>query len=214
MKINFREITKQQMDKTGPLILGFPWEDKLAYAMWLSQTYYMVNHSTRLVALAGAYAPVERAFLHERFVDHAKEERGHQMIAISDLKVLGYTIDQLPCLYPAAAMYQVQYYWIQHKAAASFFGYTLALEALAESFGPKIYERVVAAHGKQAGKFLHVHAEADVGHLEEAFKNIDKLNDEEAKLALQNMELSSDIYRAMLTSSLEYAQKNGLKKAG
>ncbi len=201
--IDFRKLTAEQMAKTEPVILGYPWENKEAYAMWLAQTYYMVNHSTRLVALAGAHAPLNRNFLHERYVDHAKEERGHQLIAISDLKVLGYTVDQLPCLTPAATMYQIQYYWIQHRGAASFFGYTLALEALAEKFGPQIYERIVAAHGKQACKFLKLHAEADVGHLEEAFKNIDQLNPAEAEMAMENMLISSDTYREMLIKSRE-----------
>jgi len=211
--INFREITKQQMDKTAPIITDFPWEKKEAYAMWLSQTYYMVNHSTRLVALAGAYAPIERSFLHDRFVDHSKEERGHQLVCISDLKAIGYNIDQLPCLPPSACMYQVQYYWVQHKGAASFFGYTLALEALAENFGPKIYQRIVDAHGAKAAKFLKLHSEADIGHLEEAYKNIEKLNAQEAQLALENLELSSEIYREMLIKGRAYAEGGKMKRA-
>lgn len=206
--IDFRKVTDEQMAKTEPIILGYPWENKEAYAMWLAQTYYMVNHSTRLVALAGAHAPLDRNFLHDRYVDHAKEERGHQLIAISDLKTLGYAIEQLPCLSSSAAMYQIQYYWIQHRGAASFFGYTLALEALAEKFGPQIYKRILAAHGKQACKFLNLHAEADVGHLEEAFKNIDKLNPIEAQMALENMAISSDTYREMLIKSREKVEQN------
>ncbi len=205
MKIDFRQLTNEQMEKTAPVILNYPWEEKLGYAMWLSQTYYMVNHSTRLVALAGAHAPLDRSLLHDRFVDHSKEERGHQLIAISDLKLLGFNIKDLPCLTPSATMYQVQYYWVQHRGAASFFGYTLALEALAEKFGPEIYQRVVKAHGPQTAKFLKLHSDADVGHLEEAYKVIDKLTPEEAELARENMLLSSDIYREMLIKSQEYA---------
>lgn len=211
--IDFRKSTKEQMAKTGPIITEYPWENRHAYAMWLAQTFYMVNHSCRLVALAGAHAPLDRQFLHDRFVDHAKEERGHQLIAISDLKELEYSIEQIPCLYPSAAMYQVQYYWVQHRGAASFFGYTLALEAIAENYGAHIHERASKAHGPRASKFIKLHSEADVGHLEEAFKNIDKLTPTEATLAYENLELSSDIYRAMLTKGLEVALAKPNQKA-
>lgn len=204
--VNFKDATMAQLEKTAPVMLDFPWETKEGYAMWLSQTFYMVNHSTRLVALAGAHSPLERNFLHERFVDHAKEERGHQLICLSDLKEIGFTIDQLPCLPPSACMYQVQYYWVQFRGAASFFGYTLALEALAEHFGPKVYERVVKAHGPKAAKFLKLHSEADVGHLEEAYKSLAKLNESEAVIAAENLELSSAIYREMLIQSANTAR--------
>ncbi|MGE4130050.1 MAG: iron-containing redox enzyme family protein [Bdellovibrionales bacterium] len=211
--INFREAAKQQMDKTGPFIHDYPWENREAYAIWLGQTFYMVNHSTRLVALAGAYAPIERSFLHERFVDHSKEERGHQLIAISDLKALGYQPSDIPALAPSQAMYQVQYYWIQHLNAASFFGYTLALEAIAEYYGPEIHKRVHDAHGPQSAKFIKLHSEADVGHLDEAFRNMDKLNQDEAKLAMENLDLSSDLYREVLIKSKELAETKSIRRA-
>ena len=200
--IDFRAIVKTEMNKTRKVILEFPWESRQAYGMWLAQTFHMVNHSTRLVALAGALTPLDRNELHARFVDHAKEERGHQLICISDLKAIDHKLEDFPCLYPSAAMYQIQYYWIQNRGVTAFFGYTLALECLATEFGPELYRRASEAHGKNAAKFLKVHSEDDVGHVQKAFEQIDLLTDEEKQMALQNLEVSANLYRSMLIEAI------------
>lgn len=212
--INLKKSAAAEMAKTRDIILGFPWHDKEAYAMWLCQTYHMVNHSTRLVALAGAYAPLDRNDLHARFVDHAKEERGHQAICISDLKAMDKKLEDYPCLYPSAAMYQVQYYWIQHRGPISFFGYTLSLECLARDYGPELYRRTSEAHGKKAAIFLKVHSEDDIEHTEKAFEQLEKLSPPETELVQENLLLSADLYRSMLTEVQAYlAARNNNRKA-
>ena len=143
MKINIEQIAKEEMAKTEKFMLQYPWEDPYAYAMWLAQTYYMVSHSTRLVALAGACVKLGSEKLHARFVDHSREERGHQAVCVSDIQALGFELNDFPKTFQAQAMYQIQYYWIQFQGAASFFGYTLALECLAEQFGPQLASRVL-----------------------------------------------------------------------
>ena len=197
--LNLKSIVQDQTTATGKLLLTFPWENRTAYAQWLAQTYHMVNHSTRLVALAGGLTPLDRNELHARFVDHSKEERGHQLIAISDLKALGFRIEELPRLAQSAAMYQIQYYWIQHQGPVSFFGYSLALECLAAAFGPEVYRRTSTAHGAKSTVFLKVHSEDDVEHTDRAFKLLATLSETEAKLVVENLEISSELYRGMLT---------------
>ncbi len=196
--IDLRASARIEMDKTSEAVRVFPWEDARAYGLWLAQTYQMVNHSTRLVALAGAYTPIDKNELHARFVDHAKEERGHQLICIADLKALGKTLADFPCLFQSAAMYQIQYYWVQHRGAVSFFGYTLALECLAAAFGARVHDRVVRAHGESAARFLKVHSEADLEHTEMAFRALEKLSASERELVQENLELSANLYRSML----------------
>lgn len=211
--MNLKDLAQQEMEKTAPVILNFPWENKYAYAMWLAQTHYMVSHSTRLVAMAGAYVPVGQEQLHARFVDHSKEERGHQLVCIQDVKALGYQLSDFPQLYQSAAMYQVQYYWIQHHGPASFFGYTLALECLAEKFGPEVTRRVVSAHGDRAAKFLKLHAEADQDHTEEAYEAIAKIPESQLQPAYENLILSAEIYRAMLNESATFSERMGGRAA-
>jgi hypothetical protein len=211
--IDLIALNQIELNKTRDLFLNFPWEDRQAYAEWLAQTYYMVNHSTRLVALAGAYAPLSDNDLHARFVDHSREERGHQLIAVADIKNLGYSLEDFPCLYTSDCMYQVQYYWIQHRGAVSFFGYTLALESLAAEMGPQVYRRVLAAHGEKASVFLKVHTVDDVGHMDKAMKQLEYLNDQERALIAENLKLSTNIYRAMLVEIKNAASAKAERKA-
>lgn len=207
-------LNKSEILKTKQYIYEFPWSDAKAYACWLVQTHAMVNHSTRLVALAGAYAELDRNDMHARFVDHSHEERGHQLVAVSDLKALGYTLKDFPKLPESEAMYQIQYYWIQHRGASSFFGYTLALETLASEFGAFIYDSIKKAHGPTASKFLKLHSAADVEHLEKAYEQISKLTPHEADLVAENLILSASLYRSMLQSvTALYAGKSVRKGA-
>jgi hypothetical protein len=210
--IDMRSCVREEMAQTKPIILEFPWEDPQAYALWLAQTYHMVNHSTRLVALAGALTPLDKNDLHARFVDHSKEERGHQLLCISDLKAMGRTLEEFPCLFPSAAMYQVQYYWIQLRGPISFFGYTLSLECLAENFGAELYRRVSTTHGANAAKFLKVHSEADIEHTEKAFQQIQKLSQVELELVKENLHISADLYRATLLEVRRSLQLHSLKR--
>jgi hypothetical protein len=211
--MDFKSLVEKEMETTRPIILSYPWEDKACYGMWLAQTYYMVAHSTRLVALAGACCPLERNDLHARFVDHAKEERGHEKVAIADIKSLGFSLEDFPKVYASQAMYQVQYYWIQHVNPASFFGYTYSLEMLAVKFGVQVFEKVLKAHGEKSVKFLKLHSEDDVDHMDTANKLISKLTPEEMKYAMDNLVLSAQLYRQMLIEGQKISSTTKFKKS-
>ncbi len=205
-----KKIAEEQNEKTVEVMLKFPWHNPLAYATWLAQTYFMVNHSTRLVAFAGALVGLDKESLHARFVDHAKEERGHPQLCLRDLKTLNYTIEDFTEMASSASMYQIQYYWIQHVNPTSFFGYVLSLEKLGASIGSKLYEMTSSAHTTRACSFLKVHSDADVEHVEKAMEQIKILNDHDQKHVLRNLELSCELYRSML---LQIENAVGSKKS-
>jgi hypothetical protein len=208
----FQQRADHELEKTRSSVEAFPWQDRDAYAMWLVQTYHMVNHSTRLVALAGAYAPLDKEGLHNRFVDHSREERGHPHWCIDDLTMLGKRIDDYPCLYQSACLYQIQYYWIQHRGASSFFGYTLSLECLAEKYGRDVFNRVAKAYGEAPTKFLKGHAEEDIDHVAKAWEQVKTLSCPEQEIAWENFVLSATLYRSMLNeipSYLAWRHNNG-----
>jgi pyrroloquinoline quinone (PQQ) biosynthesis protein C len=165
------------------------------------------------VALAGACCCLDRNDLHARFVDHSKEERGHEKVAIADIKSLGFSLEDFPKVYPSQAMFQVQYYWVQHVNPVSFFGYTYALEMLAVKFGAEVFGRVLKAHGEKSVKFLKLHSEDDVDHMATADKLISKLTPEETKFAMENMTLSSQLYRQMLIEGQKISLPKPMKKS-
>ncbi len=198
-----------ETEKMAQVLRDFPWENKEAYAWWLAQTYHMVHHSTRLVALSAAHVPLERAELHTRFIDHAHEERNHQLLCVADLKALGApSPDQFQCLAATAAIHQIQYYWIQHRGPTTLFGYILVLECMAKEFGPELTRRIVAAFGKEAARFLKVHAEDDVEHTEKAFAQLAQLPAAEQALIQENLAISAELYRLMLKEIIATAAKS------
>jgi thiaminase len=178
-----------------------PWEDKEFYANWLSQTYYFVSNSTRLISLAGSLFPDN--MLHHRFVDHAKEERNHELLLTNDLKHLGKNLQNE--FASTSGFYQSQVFWMFFRSPASFFGYILCLEGIAVDYGQKAFDRVKAAHGLKASNFLKVHSEEDVDHLDKAFELLERMTPEQRQHIEQNLRQCV----AMYTGILEECMKKG-----
>lgn len=194
---------------------NFPWEDAYAYAMWLQQTFYFVENSTRLVALTGARFPTSRNDFHRRFMEHCAEEMGHEKLLIHDIKALKLGPIDLPVLPQTQVFYQTQYYWIDRVDPIAFYGYLLYLEGLAAHHASHAIERVKAKHGPSALTFLKLHAEEDEGHIEKAFETImGKTSAQEEGWIIQNMETCCFLYTGFMADiAARYSSKH-LKKTG
>jgi hypothetical protein len=182
------------------------WDDKATYADYLAQTYYYVCHSTRLLAAAAALFGVDREKLHHRFLKHAAEERSHHLLAQRDLAKLGYSLSDFPELPSTSALYETQYYRIEHVGPLAMFGYILALEGNAVTYGPMAYAAARKAHGDAPTGFLRVHAEEDPSHLDTAFAMIEPLTADEQRLVLENTRFSVAMYDAFLRGIVERGQ--------
>ncbi len=193
------KYSKQQME-------SFPWEDKQAYSAWISQTYYFARHTTRLLALAGARTEFSAPDFHNRFLAHSGEEKGHDKLLVNDLKTLGSKMEDWPEMPGTCALYQTQYYYIEHESPMAFFGYILGLEALAAYFGNDINARVEKAWGKKAAHFVRVHAEEDVGHTDEALTKIASLPPHHQATVIQNLKQTLSYYDQMLNECKAMAQ--------
>lgn len=213
MKDQIMKRLEGPMNAMKETMLGAPWHDEEFYNNWLAQTYYYVCHSTRLLALSGALMPLDQQAFHNRFLEHAGEEKGHEKMATNDMKAFGKKIDQYPELHATATLYQTQYYWIEHVSAISFFGYVLALEYLAVSYVPQINKMVEELHGRKAASFLRVHGEEDVGHVEKAVENIMRLDEKQLERIFFNYEQSLKCYRNMVLACQEAAAQKKSRKA-
>ncbi len=176
----------------------FPWGEKSSYCQFLAQTYYYVSHSTRMLAVAAGQLNLEDEFLHHRLLDHAREEKSHQLLAKHDLEQLGQVIASFPELPTTNAFYEPQFYKILYKDSTALFGYIIMLEGLAVRKGAAIYRTAAAAFGDKAATFLKVHAEEDVDHLEKAFKYVAKFSDKQIELVGQNLQQSCSSYALFL----------------
>lgn len=208
-----RDIFKAEIETVREVMLRLPWEDAHFYASYLTQTYYFVRHSTRLLAMASAYAKFDQDALHRRFGSHIAEEKGHDLIALADLKKLGFLEleEELPA---TRNLYEGQYYKIQKLDSAALLGYILALEGVASSVCPLFIERIYQAYGKQCALFLKLHVEEDPDHVDKAFEQVEALPATLRQLVEENLVQSFRNYVSFLKNieSHALAEKRELRK--
>lgn len=204
------KMFQDEMNAVQKMIVEMDWKDPEFYAEWLAQTYFFVCHSTRIIATAGVKFPLDKNALHNRFIQHASEEKNHEIIAIKDLKHLGRDINEFSPLPSTQAFYQTQYYWIDQVSPASVYGYFLVLECLAIHCGPKLMELLAPHHPPKSLTFLRIHVEEDIEHIEEHNEVLETFSKEETAQIVENLKVSAYMYIQILKSVEE---KVRLKKS-
>jgi hypothetical protein len=197
-----REFFEREI-RSLDLIREFPWQDRGIYGQFLAQTYYYTSHTTRLLGLCASRIGIEREKLHHRFLRHAAEERSHHLLAERDVRSLGLRLGEMPELPATAALYETQYYRVEHICPTSIFGYILALEGLSVIHGPHIHEVVERCHG-DASSFVKLHAEDDPAHLDAAFDAVSAFTEAEVKLIERNLVFACGMYRSFLRTIVEH----------
>jgi len=178
-------LNTRELDKVGPLFLEYPWEKKEAYVMWCGQMYYFISNATRLLAAAAARLSVDNDSLHWAFGDHIQGEKHHEKLLVNDVTRLGFKISDISEFPEIAAVYQTAFYMIEHKNPAALYGTILYLESLSLTWLPEVFRKCESLYGKVATTFLRVHVAEDVDHIENAYKVIEAMSDEQ-KVAVQN----------------------------
>ena len=194
-------------------IRTFPWENKLAYANFLAQTYYYVCHSTRLLCASAAIFSQEDQHLHKRFIKHMDEENSHELLALRDLQRLGYKIEDFPEMAQTRTMYEIQYYKIEHVDPVALMGYILALETMAGEDFKWLKEKLTGLYGKDCVRFVQVHADDDPDHIEKAVEVVKGLKESRLHEIDLNIVQTGLYYPAMLDACAENASVKKGKKA-
>jgi hypothetical protein len=211
--MDFKKELKEILQPAVNAALEFPWHDKEAYGNWVAQTFYFVRHSTRLFALAASRCPVTDNRFHMRYLEHLNEEKGHEGLATADLSKIGLKVDHFDELPSTSALYQTQYYFIDHVSPYAFFGYFLALEGLAVLVGGEALKQVSAHHGPKSALFLKVHSEEDQKHLADVLEWIEKMPPAEHAAIMRNFKQSAEYYKTMLVEIIEMAAGTSKKAA-
>ncbi len=194
-------------------IRHYPWENKMAYAQFLAQTYYYVCHSIRLLAASAARFDQKDQVLHRRFLKHAEEENSHELIALRDLQKLGYKIEDFPEFAQTKTMYEIQYFKIEHIDPVALMGYILVLETMAGRDFKWLKEKLTPLYGKECVKFVQVHADDDPDHIVKALEIVKDLRTERLKEINVAMEQSAICYSDMLKEATERTLGKDSKKA-
>lgn len=195
---NIRDVYAESMRSLADKFDSFDWTDKATYSLWLAQAYYLVRHTTRLLALCAGYCPFEYEDTHKRILTHLREEEGHEVIALADIKALGTDLSALPESPKTALLTGLQYEQMANISGCAFFGYILLLEGLAVTRGAQLNQIVSEKYGPRVTRFLKTHAEDDVEHIEQAFKQIESFSAKDQQIVINNLIESTRLYHQML----------------
>lgn len=156
--------------------------------------YYHTTHATPglMEKAAARFAEAGSPELARWAETKAREERGHDELALRDLRALGYHAERVvEALRPEIALALVSAFtaWTLGPEPVYCVGYAYALERLALTRGPDYLARVEAVlpKGVLATRCLRVHSGtgSDVKHVEETARMVSALPpDERAKIAL------------------------------
>ncbi len=202
------------IDEIADEAQNFLWEDEKHYANWLAQSFFYVQWTTRQLALASARTkPITEDSFHWRLIEEAKEEKKHELLALSDLKSLGYSPQQFTELPHTSFFYQTLTYLIENEHPMAILGYSLTLEGFAAKRLREIYPRVIARYGEKATSFLRLHCEVDVDHFENALPHLNACPANLLPLIAKSIDQCSSIYTGILTDIHKFEQKKFLDLA-
>ena len=193
-----KELFNELMTDIEDAIKLAPWQDKNFYAEWLSQSYYFVRHSTRLLATASASTNFKQNSYHNRLGDHFAEEKSHEVLASGDLKKLGFRIEDFQEREVTKVFYRNQYFGCEKISPYYLMGYILFLEGIAIKHGPHIYGKTKEHFGDRVCNFTRVHVEEDEDHLDKAFKELEGLDESDLMHVRESMRISSSLYIQLL----------------
>ena len=174
--------------------------EKDSYANFLAQTYYYVSHSTRFLAFSAGLMGDDDKKYFNRFIKHISEEHNHELLALRDLKNLGYAITDFPESMESKMLWETQYYKIQHEDPLSLIGYIIPLEMMSAKYFPDFLQRVTKAFGSKTNSFVRVHAEEDPDHIEEALAILNELSGKRKERVVTNIMQTAISYTNLINA--------------
>lgn len=193
----------EQLDKKVTELCGdfqnYNFESLDHYAAWAGQHHRLIQNTPHLLHLCTANVDVHDAELFDEFEHHLDEERKHDLLLLNDFKKLGFNLLEYKASAPAAAIIDLQHYYVNKFGPLVFLGYALLLEGLAYRVGAELSTRVLKAHNKRS-VFLDLHVQSDDKHYPDGLERIDHFitHEKEKSAFIKNMEISAYNYSAMM----------------
>lgn len=156
--------------------------------VWRLAASYHLSHPTPILMEEAAhrFAKADRKILAQWTAQKARQEKGHDRLALLDIQSMGYKAEAVvKALFPPAAVALVDYFTrsVQAPDPIGCIGYSYTMERLAVCRGEKYIQKVKAMLPPRtnATRWLRVHSSvgSDVEHVEETVEMMAKLTPEE-----------------------------------
>lgn len=177
------------------------------YAAYLRETYHLVRHTSRMLALGGARLTDDRRELRNWFFEQVLEENGHDLFCIKDLKDVGLNPEILLGSHPSAGAWGLitqNYFMATYGNPVGILGVATATEGLGADFGTMFANVMVDQYGmpSNAVTFLRSHGGFDAKHLQEAIDAIELIHDDEIELVIHAHRMTFRFYGQLFNDVL------------
>lgn len=171
---------------------------KALYLDFLGQAYHHVKNTAPLLALAAARCGSEDNLYQSALFEYIKEEQGHELWILEDIKAFGGDPDEVrrsSPRFPCKVMIGHAYYVIDHVSPYALLGMIHVLEGMAVALAGKavaVLRASISSSVEGGFKYLTTHSDLDVHHAE-FFKNlVNQINQRHLPLVI---ETASDFYK-------------------
>lgn len=177
------------------------------YAAYLRETYHLVRHTSRMLALGGARLTDDRRDLRNWFFEQVLEENGHDLFCVKDLKNIGLDPKEILNSQPSPGAWGLitqNYFMATYGNPVGILGVATATEGLGADFGTMFADVMVEKYGmpSNAVTFLRSHGGFDVKHLQEAVEAIELIRDEEIEIVAHARRMTFRFYGQLFNDVL------------
>ena len=168
------------------------------YAAWLSQNYFFVRHSFRLLSLAAAHATLSSDRFSWYTLTNVGAVKSREKLILRDLTELGYGIENFIELPSTKAFYRCQYYLIQNVNPLSIMGYTLFADGLIVEASKEFTPGIIRSFPK-AASFVKSFVAGEASRIDKSFKVIESVPKSTYPVILESYHDSAFFYGNILS---------------
>lgn len=149
------------------------------YVAYLIETFHLVRHTSRCLALAAARLGDERRGLRAWLLEQAGDEHGHELFCLNDLRQLGVNSERALRVLPGPGAWGLvaqNYYMATYGNPVGLLGVATATEGMGASLAGRMAQVLEQHYGipHAALTFLRSHAGFDQRHLKEAQRAVNE----------------------------------------
>lgn len=174
------------------------------YTQQLIETWHFVKHTPSYITSAASRLPDGNDALKKRFVQHAREELGHDQWVLEDLAHLGISAERVRASTPlphTSALVAYQFYTVERLNPVGLLGLEYALEGSTASSAGALVARLqqVLSLPDNTLQFFKRHVAVDAHHQEENVQTLLSLvrTPHDRLAVLRNARDSYELYAAM-----------------
>lgn len=196
-KKHLNEYWNEQVGLLSRKVLSMPWHNQKFYESYLAETFKYVTHSCKLLQYSADRLP--EGELKNCLIQHIEEEKGHEYLALKDLKGFGKKPEDFAELKSTHSIYNDMYEELDEiDPVAPLIGYAMALEGLSAMIAIDVAKIVDENHGEGKASFLKLHGEVDQEHIKESMDILALLEDKQLPIVKDSIRKSCERYSSFM----------------